>query len=245
MCQDSYWHETNKKREQGSALLKKTEEILGSKNNNRAKIVVTRPQCATTHKMHLCRETTKKCVVQKGTNSPKRKMCRNKETRSLTTRPRGSLRNHPNRYGECSICLLGFLRRHTTSAQQDVLWSSHKMWYECTTRHVTNVQQDSLRVWNRHVTTRRVTLTRLVVTCLFVLERVFYLVPPPYLVWYVTTRRDNTSQRDVLSRYFSPVCNRHVTTRRVIKIRGRYQTPFPTRPFHYRKHDIPSAGFVY
>ena len=37
----SCWHEGDKKREQGLALLKKTEEILGSKNNNKTKIATT------------------------------------------------------------------------------------------------------------------------------------------------------------------------------------------------------------
>ena len=91
----SCWHEGDKKREQGLALLKKAEEILASKNN-RAKIVATRAQCATTHKMHICRESNnsriqskakthrestrmhrakaaQSCSAQKGANPPKRK----------------------------------------------------------------------------------------------------------------------------------------------------------------------------
>ena len=57
--QASYWHEDDKKREQGLALLKEADEILASKKNNRAKIVATRAQCATTHKMHphICHES--------------------------------------------------------------------------------------------------------------------------------------------------------------------------------------------
>ena len=97
MCQASCWHEGDKKREQGLALLKKAEEILASKNNNRAKIVATRVQCATTHKMHICRESNnsriqskaktqrestrmhrakaaQSCAAQKGANPPKRKV---------------------------------------------------------------------------------------------------------------------------------------------------------------------------
>ena len=92
----SCWHEGDKKREQGLALLKKAEEILASKNN-RAKIVATRAQCATTHKMHICRESNnsriqskaktqrestrmhrakaaQSCAAQKGANPPKRKV---------------------------------------------------------------------------------------------------------------------------------------------------------------------------
>jgi DNA-nicking Smr family endonuclease len=92
----SCWHEGDKKREQGLALLKKAEEILASKNN-RAKIVATRAQCATTHKMHICRErynsriqsktktqrestrmhrakVAQSCAAQKGANPPKRKV---------------------------------------------------------------------------------------------------------------------------------------------------------------------------
>jgi hypothetical protein len=53
--QVSCWNEGDNKRDQGLALLKKTEEILVSKNN-RAKIVATRAQSATTHKMHIYRE---------------------------------------------------------------------------------------------------------------------------------------------------------------------------------------------
>ena len=93
----SCWHEGDKKREQGLALLKKAVEILASKNNNRAKIVATRAQCATTHKMHICRESNnsriqskaktqrestrmhrakaaQSCAAQKGANPPKRKV---------------------------------------------------------------------------------------------------------------------------------------------------------------------------
>ena len=76
--------------------MKKAEEILASKNN-RAKIVATRAQCATTHKMHICRESNnsriqskaktqrestrmhrakaaQSCAAQKGANPPKRKV---------------------------------------------------------------------------------------------------------------------------------------------------------------------------
>ena len=97
MWQVSWWHEGDNEREQGLALLKKTEEILASKNNNRSKIVVTRAQCATTHKIHICRErynsriqrktkthhestrmhrakVAQSCTVQKGANPPKRKV---------------------------------------------------------------------------------------------------------------------------------------------------------------------------
>jgi DNA-nicking Smr family endonuclease len=97
MWQVSCWHEGDNKRVQGLALLKKTEEILSSKNNNRAKKVSTRAQCATTHKMHICRErynsriqsktktqrestrmhrakVAKTCSSQKGANPPKRKV---------------------------------------------------------------------------------------------------------------------------------------------------------------------------
>jgi hypothetical protein len=79
------------------SLLKKVEEILASKNNNSAKIVATRAQYATTHKMHICRErynsriqsktktqrentrihhtkVAKSCTAQKGANPPKRKV---------------------------------------------------------------------------------------------------------------------------------------------------------------------------
>ena len=97
MWQVSCWHEGDNEREQGLALLKKAEEILASKNNNRAKIVATRSQCATTHKMHICRErynsriqsktktqrestrmhrakVAQSCAAQKGANPPKRKV---------------------------------------------------------------------------------------------------------------------------------------------------------------------------
>jgi len=97
MCQVSYWHEDDNERKQGLALLKKAEEILASKNNNRAKIVATRAHCATTHKMHICRErynsriqsktktqrestrmhrakVAQSCAAQKGANPPKRKV---------------------------------------------------------------------------------------------------------------------------------------------------------------------------
>ena len=97
MWQVSCWHEGDNEREQGLALLKKAEEILASKNNNRAKIVATRAQCATTHKMHICRESNnsriqskaktqrestrmhrakaaQSCAAQKGANPPKRKV---------------------------------------------------------------------------------------------------------------------------------------------------------------------------
>ena len=78
-------------------LLKKTQEILPSKNNNRTKIVTTRVQCVTTHKMHIYRESNnnhiqskgktqrdstrmylakveQSCSVQKGVNPSKRKV---------------------------------------------------------------------------------------------------------------------------------------------------------------------------
>ncbi len=97
MWQVSCWHEGDNEREQGLALLKKAEEILASKNNNRAKIVATRAHCATTHKMHICRErynsriqsktktqrestrmhrakVAQSCAAQKGENPPKRKV---------------------------------------------------------------------------------------------------------------------------------------------------------------------------
>jgi hypothetical protein len=97
MCQVSCWYEGDNEREQGLALLKKAEEILASKNNNGAKIVATRAQCATTHKMHICRErynsriqsktktqrestrmhrakVAQSCAAQKGANPPKRKV---------------------------------------------------------------------------------------------------------------------------------------------------------------------------
>ena len=61
----SCWHEGDKKREQGLALLKKAEEILASKNNNRAKVVATRAQCATTHKMHIYRESNNSRIQTK------------------------------------------------------------------------------------------------------------------------------------------------------------------------------------
>ncbi len=97
MWQVSCWYEGDNKREQGLALLKKAEEILASKKNNRAKIVATRAQCTTTPKMHICRErynsriqsktktqcestrmhrtkVAQSCEAQKGANPPKRKV---------------------------------------------------------------------------------------------------------------------------------------------------------------------------
>jgi len=125
MWQVSCWHEGDNKREQGLALLKKAEEILASKNNNRAKIVATRTQCAATHKMHICRERY------------------NREDPSKLPQ---------TRYCECRLCLVGFLRRRDTSVLQDVLRACHKTCYKRTTRRATSVQQHSVRACNRRAT---------------------------------------------------------------------------------------------
>ena len=65
MWKVSCWHEDDNERKQGLVLLKKAKEILASKNNNRAKIVATRAQCATTHKMHIYRESNNSRIQTK------------------------------------------------------------------------------------------------------------------------------------------------------------------------------------
>ena len=69
MWQVSCWHEGYKKKEQGLALLKKTEEILASKNNNQSK---AKTQRESTRMHHV--KVAQSCVVQKGANPPKTKV---------------------------------------------------------------------------------------------------------------------------------------------------------------------------
>jgi len=159
MWQVSCWHEGDNKREQGLALLKKAEEILASKNNNRAKIVATRAQCATTHKMHICRErynsriqsktqtqrestrmhrakVAQSCAARKGANPPKRTV--SEQSKDVVREQQNAPRKCT--YCECRLCLLGFLRGRSTSVLQDVLRACNKTRYECVTTLGTNVQ---------------------------------------------------------------------------------------------------------
>jgi hypothetical protein len=152
MWQVSCWHEGDNERKQGLVLLKKTEEILASKNNNRAKRVATRAQCATKHKMHICRERynsriQSKTKTQRGTtrmhHAKVAQSCAyvatKKQDRSRYAREDPS-KLPQTRYCECRLCLLAFLRRRATSVLQDVLRACNKTRYECATTLGTSVQ---------------------------------------------------------------------------------------------------------
>ena len=97
MWQVSYCHEGDNKREQGLALLKKSEEIFASKNNNRVKIVKkknTRAQYASTHKMYICRERYNSHIVSKNKDTSRE----HKNTpRRSRTKLRSSKRGKPSR----------------------------------------------------------------------------------------------------------------------------------------------------
>ena len=148
----------NKKREQGLALLKKAEEILTSKNNNRSKTVATRAQCTTTHKMHICREsnnshiqrkaktqrestrlhrTAQSCTSQKGANPPKRKM---------SEQHQDTVREQQNAPHKCSN---EYVATKKQVAQDMTTRFPPKTRYKCTTRRAMSVSQDTLRVCDK------------------------------------------------------------------------------------------------
>ena len=171
MCQASCWHEGDKKREQGLALLKKAEEILASKNNNRAKIVATRAQCATTHKMHICRESynsriqsktktqrestrmhrakvAQSCAAQKGANPPKRK---------VSEKSKDAVREQQNAPCKCSNEYVATKKQgRSRYALEDASKLPQTRYCECRLcllgflrRRATSVQQDVLRACHK------------------------------------------------------------------------------------------------
>jgi hypothetical protein len=166
----SCWHEGDKKREQGLALLKKAEEILASKNN-RAKIVATRAQCATTHKMHICRESNnsriqskaktqrestrmhrakaaQSCAAQKGANPPKRK---------VSEQSKDAVREQQNAPHKCSN---EYVATNKQVAKDMPARFPPKTRYKCATRRATSVRQDALRACDKtryECATRRAT----------------------------------------------------------------------------------------
>jgi len=154
----SCWHEGDKKREQGLALLKKAEEILASKNN-RAKIVATRAQCATTHKMHICRESNnsriqskaktqrestrmhrakaaQSCAAQKGANPPKRK---------VSEQSKDAVREQQYAPHKCSN---EYVATKKQVAKDMPARFPPKTRYKLATRRATSVPQDALRACN-------------------------------------------------------------------------------------------------
>ena len=166
----SCWHEGDKKREQGLALLKKAEDILASKNN-RAKIVVTRAQCATTHKMHICRESNnsriqskaktqrestrmhrakaaQSCAAQKGANPPKRK---------VSEQSKDAVREQQNAPHKCSN---EYVATNKQVAKDMPARFPPKTRYKRATRRATSVRQDALRACDKtryECATRRAT----------------------------------------------------------------------------------------
>jgi hypothetical protein len=156
----SCWHEGDKKREQGLALLKKAEEILASKNNNRAKIVATRAQCATTHKMHICRESNnsriqskaktqrestrmhrakaaQSCAAQKGANPPKRK---------VSEQSKDAVREQQYAPHKCSN---EYVATKKQVAKDMPARFPPKTRYKLATRRATSVPQDALRACHK------------------------------------------------------------------------------------------------
>jgi hypothetical protein len=156
----SCWHEGDKKREQGLALLKKAEEILASKNNNRAKIVATRAQCATTHKMHICRESNnsriqrkaktqrestrmhrakaaQSCAAQKGANPPKRK---------VSEQSKDAVREQQYAPHKCSN---EYVATKKEVAKDIPARFPPKARYKLATRRATSVPQDALRACHK------------------------------------------------------------------------------------------------
>jgi hypothetical protein len=166
----SCWHEGDKKREQGLALLKKAEEILASKNN-RAKIVATRAQCATTHKMHICRESNnsriqskaktqrestrmhrakaaQSCAAQKGANPPKRK---------VSEQSKDAVREQQYAPHKCSN---EYVATKKQVAKDMPARFPPKTRYKLATRRATSVPQDALRACHKtryECATRRAT----------------------------------------------------------------------------------------
>jgi hypothetical protein len=156
MWQVSCWHEGDNKREQGLALLKKSEEILASKNNNRAKIVVTRAQRTKLRSSKSGKPSKEvseqsKDVVREQQNAPCK--CITEYVATKKQGPSRYAREDPSKlpkthYCECRLCLLRCppkthyksATRRVTSVPQDVLQACNKTRYECATTLVTSVQ---------------------------------------------------------------------------------------------------------
>ncbi len=170
----SCWHEGDKKREQGLALLKKVVEILASQNNNRDTIVATRAQCATTHKMHICRESNNSRIqskpktqlestrmhrakaaqssaAQKVANPPKRKV--SEESKDAVCEQQ----NAPHK------CNNEYVATKKQVAKDMTVWFPPKTRYKRATRRATSVPQGSIRACDKtryEHATRRVTCSQ-------------------------------------------------------------------------------------
>ena len=148
-------------------------------NNNRAKIVTTRAQCATTHKMHIRRESNnnriqnkakthlditrmhhtkvaQSCAAQKGANPPKTKV--SEESTDAVCEQQNAPRKCINKYVATKK------QGHSRYAREDpskitvnrilrvqalTVRFSPKTCYKCATRRVTSVSQDALRAYNK------------------------------------------------------------------------------------------------